>query len=81
MIGQTALCKELVEEIGKIHPRGKIGELEDQVDALRKDLDQLNLEQICEKGNADEASIRLDCRLASIENRLVNLESNRFRRP
>ena len=81
VIGQTALCKELVEEIDKIHPRGKIGELEDQVDALRKDLDQLNLEQICEKGNADEASIRLDCRLASIENRLVNLESNRFRRP
>ena len=81
VIGQTALCKELVEEIGKIHPRGKIGELEDQVDALRKDLDQLNLEQICEKGNADEASIRLDCRLASIENRLANLESNRFRRP
>lgn len=81
VIGQTALCKELVEEIGKIHLRGKICELEDQVDALRKDLDQLNLERIGEKGNADGASILLDCRLASIENRLVNLESNRFRRP
>lgn len=81
VIGQTALCKELVEEIGKIHPRGKIGELEDKVDALRKDLDQLNLERIGEKGNADGASILLDRRLESIEYRLTNLESNRFRRP
>ncbi|RDL24157.1 DUF1983 domain-containing protein [Pseudomonas jessenii] len=81
VIGQTALCKELVEEIGKIHPRGKIGELEDKVDALRKDLDQLNLERIGEKGNADGASILLDRRLASIEHRLASLESNRFRRP
>ena len=81
VIGETALCKELVEEICKIHPHGKIGELEDKVDALRKDLDQLNMERIGEKGNADGASILLDCRLSSIENRLVNLESNRFRRP
>lgn len=81
VIGQTALCKELVEEIGKIHPRGKIGELEDKVDALRKDLDQLNLERIGERGNADGASILLDRHLASIEHRLTNLESSRFRRP
>lgn len=80
-LNDTELGKELAEEIGEIHPRGKLGELEDKVDALRKDIDQLNLERIGEKGNADGASILLDCRLASIENRLVNLESNRFRRP
>lgn len=48
-INDTALGKELSEEIGKIHPRGKFGELEDHV--------------------------------ATLEQRLTRLESNRFRRP
>ena len=81
ILKDTELGKELAEEIGKLHPRGKFGELEDKVDALRKDLDQLNLERIGEKGNADGASMLLDRRLESIERRLAILDSNRFRRP
>ena len=81
VIGQTALGKDLAEEIGKIHPRGKFGELEDRVDLLRKDLDQIKLEQLGEKGNSDGASMLLERRLASIDHRLAGLESNRFRRP
>ncbi|WP_282352896.1 DUF1983 domain-containing protein [Pseudomonas sp. PS01303] len=80
-LNDAELGKELAEKIGKIHPRGKFGELKDRVDALRKDLDQLNLERIGEKGNSDGASMLLDRRLASIDLRLDILESNRFRRP
>lgn len=81
VIGQTALCKELVEDIGKIHPRGQLGELEEKLVAIRKELDQLSLERLGEKGNSEGASMLLERRLASIDHRLANLESNRFRRP
>ncbi|RVD78181.1 phage tail tip fiber protein [Pseudomonas koreensis] len=82
-ISETQLDRDLlgaIEEI-KVKQGAENRAISERLEALNARLDQLNLERIGEKGNSDGASMLLDRRLASIDHRLANLESNRFRRP